>query len=910
MLIARKIYIFALLCFLFSFFQKNEANGQQNIGMEKFSFQILNDTIAVKLGQFAFNSITINNTSQQNLTLGLRFILPVGWNFVTPPNASFELKAGEFQSIPFRISPSKSALGDINYPITVIIKNPISGKEVIENFFVKIKQNTSWQAKLLNSNLVIEEKDSLSKFQLKIKNNGNKRELFEISFKSDLNLSLPSSGTQIMLWPGRDSTLVVYVASRRQKSNSNSVSFFVKAKNETIMVTGNVFFPSEVYQENNSKFGSIPVEFQIFSVNSFGKKSGYTFFDMSGIYNFTNQKTLSFRFRSNSFNPDYTIDSHYYSLIYKSDRFNLDLGSQNMFLNYQIIGLGARIGYFTKKKKEYEIFGLESQFSNAQVYGFRQENNKVENRVLKSDALILNDKDKNLFSLFALHNLEKKISTSKLFSLSAGYSSEKVDSLKSFNFGFMGGYRFESKVNKIHIQSTYQYYSDKFPGMLKGVKYGSHDLRLGSNFKSISLFSESNSRQPVLGDSINIGLGRRYNSQEHGLKIGISNLINRSTLIFSYLEQYQQNNFLNKMNGYKSSINFSFIRPKLSQSLMVNYMKTGIKGLDNNLPKNSYSFFYHFKFKDLGVNANYTIGPNFYNDYLSFITENIRPKSHNLSLYYELKNKSRTFYDRINITSNYNSFYSKNTVVFRNEIYFEMQKAKSSVNIYTNLNVLEPTQGSSLNISLKKTIDLPVFIKPKYFSASIFLFKDKNNNDLFDKGEEAISDVNLMINGHSLKTNKKGMIFLKNVEKDEYIVDYRKIQNLKGWIVKEGSVDTLLLDRNISIGVPFKQSRMVAGKVKYELENSTKEVKDNLSGILIIAINKKGEMFRTATNERGEFYLNLNEDTYNIQIPTNIFGEGYIVEKSILSVDLTKESYSEIEFKVIQRRRQMNIKKQ
>ena len=79
---------------------------------------------------------------------------------------------------------------------------------------------------------------------------------------------------------------------------------------------------------------------------------------------------------------------------------------------------------------------------------------------------------------------------------------------------------------------------------------------------------------------------------------------------------------------------------------------------------------------------------------------------------------------------------------------------------------------------------------------------------------------------------------------------------------------------------------------------------------MVVAVNRKGEMFRSTTNERGEFYINLSEDIYNIQIPTNIFGEGFRVDRSILTVDLTKEKYSEIEFKVIQKKRAINIKKE
>lgn len=906
----RNISIVAFFCFLFTFFSINEVIGQKNMGMEKFSIQVLNDTVAIKPNQFAFNSITINNTSAQNLTLGVRFALPSGWNFVTIPNSSIDIKRGEFVSIPFRISPSKSALGDLSYPITVIIKNPISGKEVFESFYVKIKQNTNWTANLSQSNLFIEEKDSMSRFQLKIKNSGNKREMFEINVKSDLKLSLPSEGTQAMLWPGKDTTINVFVASRYKTSNSNSVAFFVKAKNETIMLTGNVFFTSAVYEGNKSKYGTLPIDFEFFTINSFGQSFGYSFFDINGSYSLSNQKSLSFRIRTNSFNTDYSINTHYYSLDYKGKKFELNLGSQNMFFNYQINGYGAKVVFKTDSRKEYELYGLKSQISNANILGFRQENQKIENRTLTTDALFVQDFDQKALSLFALHNYQKKYSSSKLFSLSAGYSSEKEMESDSFRLGYMGGYRFETKLKFAQIQSTYQYYSERFSGILKGVKYGSHEVRMGSKTKSVSLFSESNSRNPFEEENVNIGLQRSFKSQEHGLKLEISKAQKRATLGFVYLEQYQQNAFLSKMAGYKSSLNFTMNSSKFMQSTLLSYMKTGVKEIDNNKLKDSYSIFHQMKYKGFGINANYTLGPNFYYDYISFVSANLKPTTHNVSIFYELKNKKHTFFDRINISNNNNSMFSKPTTVLRNEIYFEFPKARSSVNIFTNINVIDPKMAPSLNVSLKKTLNVPVIFKQKYYSASIFLFKDQNNNDLFDKGEEPITDANLSINGQTLKTNKKGMIYLKNMEKDEYIIDYRKIQNLKGWVVKEGSVDTIVLDRNISLGVPFKQSRMVAGKVKFELENSTKEVKESLSGIMVVAINRKGEMFRSTTNDRGEFYINLSEDTYNIQIPTNIFGDGYRVEKSILPVDLTKEKYSEIEFKVIQKRRAINIKKE
>ncbi|WP_255066750.1 hypothetical protein [Lacihabitans sp. LS3-19] len=878
--------------------------------MEKFSAKILKDTISIKPGRFVFNSITVNNNSFQDLTLGLRFLLPDGWSFITIPNASLEVKRGEFINLPFRILPSKSALGDLLYPITIFFKNPISGVEVHESFFVKIDQNTKWNANLLNSNIVINENDSLSKFQLNIRNNGNKRELFEINLKSELRLGLPSSGLQVMLRPGADTLLNIYVASRYKTSSAKSVSFFIKSKNETVMLSGNVYFASEVYQGNKSKFGSFPIDIEYFNINALTRGSSYSFFDINGNYNLKNNKIIGLRIRTNSFNPDFSLNTQYYNLSYRSQKVDLSIGTQNLFFNYQINGYGARMAYTTNSKKMFEMYGVQSIISNAQIIGLKTENNKIENRVISTNALFLSDKTSNTTSMFALHNFEKKYSTSKSFSLSAGYSSEKKELEQNYTLGYMGGYRFETRLKFAKIQSTFQYYSDKFPGILKGVKYGSHDIQMGNKTKSIAFFSESNTRQPFFEENQVIGQLQNYQSQEHGLRIELAKQNSRGIAGFSYLDQYQQNNSFGKMSGLKSSFNLSTYKSHFMQSFMFNFMKTSVKEIDNNKIHDSYGIFYQLKYKSLGLNANYTNGPNFYFDYISFVSANLNPKTHNVSLFYEFKNKSRTFYDRINISNSNNSIFSKTNMVLRNELYFELPKAKASVSVFSNINVLDISQLPSLNVSVKKTFNLPLVIKQKYYSASIFLFKDNNNNNIFDKGEEPIADVNLQINGQALKTNKKGMVFMKNVEKEEYIIDYRKIQNLKGWVPKDKNLDTLFLDRDISIGVPFKQSKMVAGKVKFEIENSNKEAKESLNGILIIATNKKGEIFRSTTNEKGEFYLNLKEDFYNVQIPTNIFGEDNRVEKSIISIDLLKENYSEIEFKIIQKKRKMNIKKE
>jgi hypothetical protein len=905
----RNISIFIIACFLCSFLSKNKAMGQFDMGMENYSIQVLNDTVSVKPGQFAFNSITINNTSDQDLVLGLGFSLPAGWGFVTNPDPKVVVKRGEFLSIPFRISPSRAALGDINYPITILLQNPMTGKEIKQNFFVKINNNTVWTASLLSSNLLIEPNDSLSRFELRVKNNGNKRELFEIGLKSDLRLSLPSIGTQFILWPGKDTTVTVYVASRSKLANTNTVSFFVKAQKETVLLTGYVYFTSDTFQDKTSRFGTMPIDVEYFGVNMFNKNSSFNYFDIRGNYDYGKNRTLDFMLRTNSFNPNYILTTQFYNIRYSSDKFEFGIGSQNRFLNYQINGYGANVIFKNKKQSEFELYGVKGTQKDDQVLGLRIDNNITERTNLSTNAMIIEDKEKDVLAFFSLHKFENKSFGNDKVMVSGGYSAEKhADSLK---YGYMGGYRIEKRYNKAMLQSSYQYYSPGYYGLLKGVIHGSHELKFGSKKVYFSLFSQTNSRQPdTFNPEVLKFTNLSYKNLDGGLRFGLANRVHNLSAELMYLEQYQQNDNLSKMTGYRSIAYLTTNKDKFFQTLRLSYTQSQIKELVNENLKHSYNAYYQMKFKNIGINANYAIGPNFYFDYLSFYKDKAVPKFQNLSMFYELNNKEKTFYDRLNLTVSNRANYSEPSFYVRNELYFEMPKLKSKVTIFSSVDVKDVPNTFSLSVSVKKTLDVPMVFKQKYYSASLFLFKDLNNNDLFDNGEEPLSDVNIKINDITFKSNSKGMIFLKNAEEKQYIIDYKVIQNLKGWMVKDGTIDTLNLNRNISIGVPFKQSRMVAGKVTFENENTNNDKIETPNGILIIAINKKGEIFKSSTNSKGEFYFNLNKDFYNIQMPTNIFGEEYHVEKSIYSVDLTNENYSEIEFKVVKQRRKINIRKQ
>ncbi|MBK9509988.1 MAG: hypothetical protein IPO04_11275 [Cytophagaceae bacterium] len=884
------------------------ASGQNFDEHETFGMQILNDTIVVKNGQFAFNSLTVNNNSSQAQHFNVQYNLPAGWNFVTNPSASFEIKRGEFLTIPFRISPSRAALGDFNYPVSIILKNSLTGKEKIISFIIKIKQNTNWSASLISSGIVVSKIDSIPKFVLKIRNSGNKRELFDIEIKTDLRVSLPSTGNQIFLYPGKDTLLTVYVSNNIKTSQNNNIVFYVKSKAETQMITGTVYFAEDTYIGHKKKYGVLPFDIEYVGVNAFLPNQGYSYLNIDGEYQPSANNSFTFRYRTNSFSKEEKFNTNSLFLNYQGKKFNAFAGNMVNFVNYQINGDGLKLGLKLNKQNEIQTFALKSRLSDSEMFGFKQEYQNESKTSFSSNFLIVKEHEKAENIFFGIHRFDKRFSTTNQLMLTAGYSNTLKLENKENNKGLMGGYRLEWKKGAARIQSSYHYYSDLFPGLFKGLQYGNHELSVGRKTRGFYLFSESTFRNPYLEPNEAVSLYQNSSINEHGVRLRINDNVKIATLSYSLLDQYQKNTEFGKMTGQKVGLNFSTNRIKFSQSLMLNYVKSTIKGATNKNLDKTYSVFYQMKFKDFGFNGNYNDGAVYYFDYQNFANSDIKPNSYNLSLSYTLNNKSRTFYNRSFVSLVKNTGVSEQSLNFSNEVFVEIPRIKASFNFYSNINLINVKLAPSFNISFKKALGIPLVFKKKYHSASIFMFKDKNNNDIFDKGEEPVSEVNIQVNGVTLQTNKKGMGFLKNVDKGEYIVDYRKIQNLRGWVIDGGTLDTLNIQRNISLGVPFKQSKSVSGRVVLGTDNKDQR-KESLGGILIFAINKSGELIKTATNNNGEFFFNLNSDKYNIQIPTNIFEEGTTIERPIISVDLTKGEVPEVIFKVTQKKRQINIKK-
>jgi hypothetical protein len=888
------------------------AFGQNRISNEKYQLSFLKDSLKINVGQFGFNSFTIFNPSNTKMSLSLKLAMPRGWNLVNQLEPLLEIEAGQSVTVPLRIAPSTNSIGNIVYPITLFVNNNFTNNEESYRFQTKISQLIKWNATLPNQILNITKEDSIPRFTIKISNGGNKKELFLVDFKSDLRLSHSSSGTQVLLAPGKDTTLSVFIRSKSKISTSSYVYIDITSRDGVKQLQQQVFFISDVYYAHPSKYANLTLNTSFFGLNLLLNKSRFGYFETDGLYDLGKNRNFNFRYRSGALSLSDNFSPAFRQFNYFSTKFQASVGSQIDFMNYQIDGNGVNFVFQNHDFQKTELFGIKSRIGNVDLIGFRNDLSIGKVNYMKSNALFVRDNKFETTNFFGMHNLFLKLSNNQRLTLTGGYSTEKAIKIGVLHPGYAYGYRYEANGKVLNIKSNYVYYSPFFPGITRGLLIAEHEARAFLGKIYFGAFADKNNRQPIIYTQENTVANEvfQFSNQSFGGKVGFG--FRATSMDFSLAKVTLLQDSLNnpRMEGFKGVINYNYTRKNLNNSVNMSMTRSSLGDFNNGKQYNAFNVFANSRYKKLGLMATYEYGPNYYFDFIYLKNTGIYTERKNFSLFYEAKNYNSNFINRMSL--GYMQFFkaADPILLMRNDINLNIPKIRGGLNIVAAFDVLKPKSSPNLSLVFKRTFNVPMAIAPKYHSIRLFLFKDENGNEIFDKGEEPIENANLVINGNNVLTNKNGFASYKNSEKGEHIIDYRNVRNLKGWIASKGVRDTLMLSGSINIGVPFKRSKMISGRVVFNKEYATDAQPPSLNGVLVVAVNRKGEIFKAITDFQGEFFFNLNDDIYNIQIPDNIFGENLFIEKSIKTVDLRNSSSSNLEFKILQKKRKINIRKQ
>lgn len=908
MLYTKKIALITLFSFQLLLINYNsKAQGFEN--GNNINLNLLKDSINLSPGQFGFNALSITNFGSADMSFGGKAILPSGWTLLKEfPNHIF-VKAGQTISIPLRIRSSTNTYGGIKYPITIEIFDPQSGVTTKSFFNCHITENTSWKAELLEPTKFVSDAETLPDFSFKIENNGNRIEGFDIDFQSGFNLTVPSEGFQLFLKPGTDTTITIGIRSRTLDQLSDQVKIHLRARNTNRVLIQKIFIVTDLYIPRESIRYSLPMDFQWSGSNILRGDRYFQSIDFNTYFNFKNDKRISFRYRSLAIGRGNAVANTFLELNYSFNKGILSFGN---FQDLQIVlldGIGANLEYRTTKNS-FGAFALKGRIANDYTLGLKLETKLKKDFTLSHQGLYITNLQTKLTNAMAMHELSNYKSISSNFKITGGYSYEQSNLFNHSEIGYTVGTQLNKELNWVSIRSNFNAFSTYFPGINRGLTYHNHDLRFKLGRFFVGAYGNQVFRKPGVFnfDFTEVSPLFAIKNEEYGFQFGVKgsrlNLLGR-VLQVGQLQFREENP---PMTGSKASLNLFTSNSKIQQYYQIYALKSTFGNENNETQNLTYGSFINLRYKGFGINSKFDYGPNFYFDFLYYARTGNMPIRNQHSIYFQNQKgkylRNRTSLHYFSISQN-----TKANLQLSNDTYIDIPKFGLNLNLSVATNLMEINEYPIFSISVNKTLNIPIPFFKKYNTLKLALFKDSNNNNVYDQGEESINGATIKVNEKYLSSNEQGEVQLQNVSKGKYIIDYQSISNQYGWKTQSITRDTVKLQKDKTFYIPFKKSNAISGSINVERAPYSINKKPDLQGIKIIATNLNGDVFQTLTDDLGNFFLNLSDDIYVVQIPTNLYGNIYQFERSKFQLNLFEERNPIIEVKLIEKSRKLNIKK-
>ncbi|SOE20476.1 hypothetical protein SAMN06298216_0966 [Spirosomataceae bacterium TFI 002] len=909
MLYKKKIAFIALFSFLLLLIHQYDSKAQGFENGNNISLSLLKDSLNLSPGQFGFNVLTITNFGAIDMSFGGKAMLPQGWTLLKEfPNHIF-VPAGQTVSIPIRIRSNAVSYGGVKYPIKLEIFDPQSGNTSRSFFDCHINENTSWKAELLEPTKFVSDAETLPDFRFRIENRGNRIEGFDIDFKSGFNLTVPSDGFQLFLKPGTDTTITIGIRSRTLDQLSDQVRVQIRARNTNKVLIQKIFIVTDLYIPRENTRYSLPLNLQWSGSNLLEGERIFQSIDFNTYFNLKNDSRISMRYRSMGMGRSNNSKNNFFELNYSFKNGNVSFGNYQDLQFVLLDGIGVSFDHSTHKNS-FKAFAIKGRIASDYSLGVKVENKLKKEITLSHEAFYVENQQTKLSDVLGVHELASYKNVQSNFKITGGYSYEQSKLFNHAEIGYTGGAQINKELKWFSLRSNFNTFSTYFPGVNRGMTYHNHDLRFKLGQVFIGAFGNQVHRKPGVFNFDFTEVAPRFaiKNEEYGLQFGIKG--ERLNLMARVMQvgQLQFNEGNPPMAGSKAMINIFTTKAKFQQYYQFYALKSTFGRVDQLANNMTYGSYINFRYKGFGINSKFDYGPNFYFDFLYLDRTGTLPIRNQHSIYFQNQNGK---YIRNRTSVHYYSL-SRNTtssLQVSNDTYIDIPKLGLNLNFSVSTNLMEINRSPILSVSVNKSLNIPLPFFKKFNTLKLSLFKDNNNNNVYDEGEESVNGATIKVNDKFLSTNGKGEVQLQNVKKGNYVIDYQSVDNQYGWKTKSITRDTVKLQKDKTVYISFKKTNTISGKINVERAPYSINKAPDLLGIKVIAINLNGETFQTLTDENGNFFFNLSDDIYVVQIPTNLYGNIYKFDQSKFQVNLFEQRDPTIELNLVEKSRKLNIKK-
>lgn len=211
-------------------------------------------------------------------------------------------------------------------------------------------------------------------------------------------------------------------------------------------------------------------------------------------------------------------------------------------------------------------------------------------------------------------------------------------------------------------------------------------------------------------------------------------------------------------------------------------------------------------------------------------------------------------------------------------------------------------QTNNLQLGLVQKLPTPG-IALKTNALDVFLYKDLNQNNIYDTGDSLAVNQPMLINQILFLTGKDGKISYKNLPTGTYTIS---TSYLKGWYTPDSRI---YLNKNSKIAIALQKTGALKGQISLSFTDFSFEIPRSKAGVVITVTDNDGRSFNTKTNEDGEFsfYLPAGKFTATIN-PENLRAEIDCLNCQ-QQVDVSPEKNTTVSFILKVRDRKLETKK-
>ncbi len=905
-----------MLCAALFLGLNESANAQINA---LYSATLMSDSLVASSNKdFLYNTVTITNTAPDKLNMTVTITTPGKWSLVSDNVINVNLDQNGSLIIPMRLMSGNGNTAAWQQ-VKIEYRNNANGQIKNDFFKVRVQEFSKFKAILTSPNLVLAAFQKNIYVPVYIKNSGNTANEYTIVCKNEY-LHLDSK-TTITVKAGADTTYSLPLTMTEKEYSmlkKEEVSVVVSCKKDVYNLPQIICKIGSVEKEHSSAYQDMPLQLEAGAIYQ-GKGTAPQYYGgLYGSVDLDKTDRISVAYRSNTISSTQNVDNGMMKLDYTGAHLSASVGNIQEMSDFPMNGYGIKAGYNWNTTDKLVVYGIvKSKNGDNNIMGGVYQ--RMISKKIKLNENVSTDIDRTakLNSTIVRQTVDVQIDEhTKISAITAGSleqnTAEMLGGQNNVQAGSAFGYDLRYSNKYLNVVSSIVDNSNGFAGIYKGQRVQNHDLRLTDKTVFAGAYYEGNyNKQNYFVDSVLLKNIFNISTTNYGVRTGWSGKHGNIVLSAGNQKQTQSgegNNFETNYN-YLNANTSIFLAKKIN--LMFNTFagegSIASKGISNIFSTSTQGTLQVY---NGGMTFQYNKGPFYYNDYVTYLQTKQSVSHFIFSPYTDMNFMKGAFTGRLQYNYSGASDGSPATsTVLVNLAYNNFSKGYDF-----HLTGMIPTGTQTtvqpyVTATVRCRITTAFPLIKKYHTVKIFLFKDVNNDGIWEQYEDPIVGQTISINGNLFVSDENGMITYKNVEDGIYKADMGYNSKVKGWTPSAGNIQKIEIDGdNAMEHIAFRKSRVLDGSLKVIIDSNS-GLKFSPGSIKVTVTTSGSETYTTLTDEDGNFSFNLPEGNYTVSISPASFDEYFRPTEFSKNVDLTNNTSKKVFFEIRQKRRQINIKK-